>query len=238
MIQTRARQYCVTYNNDIAAISVEEKSLWLRKKCDTTDKWIICSNPEDATLAELVCEVKKYRLSFTWRRNGWCAFHYPCPLSPHILVAHPISPSILSDEETEEDEAAQDTLFTVTKLLDDEDTLGDISMRGIEQKTMIHFPLPFRKCRQSNHANVSNLRTILAICTSFYRFNYEKEARKVYRSCYACRGEMSADLLGGQQDFHSHYENQKMSKGEKYSQNAVLVEDAIDDLNEHGLLQH
>ena len=51
----------------------------------------------------------------------------------------------------------------------------------------------------------------------------------------------SSDLLGGYMDFHSHYEDkiEDILENEwKYTQNATEIDEAIDDLTEHGPPQH
>ena len=49
-----------------------------------------------------------------------------------------------------------------------------------------------------------------------------------------------SDLLGGYMDFQSHYENKKdiLENERKYSQNATEIDEAIDDLTEHGPPQY
>ena len=49
------------------------------------------------------------------------------------------------------------------------------------------------------------------------------------------------DLLGRYPDFHSHYEAKStdiLANERKYSQNATLINEAMDDLTEHGPPQH
>ncbi len=51
----------------------------------------------------------------------------------------------------------------------------------------------------------------------------------------------STDLLGGYMDFHSRYEDMSddiLANERKYSQNASLISEAMDDLHEHGPPQH
>ena len=51
----------------------------------------------------------------------------------------------------------------------------------------------------------------------------------------------STDLLGGYTDFRSHYEDKSediLTNEKKYSQNATLIGEAMDDLSEHGPPQH
>lgn len=51
----------------------------------------------------------------------------------------------------------------------------------------------------------------------------------------------STDLLGGYMDFCRHYEDLSdnvLANEQKYSQNAALIGEAIDDLHEHGPPQH
>ena len=77
----------------------------------------------------------------------------------------------------------------------------------------------------------------------FHRFNHEKEAEKLYRSklmLYLQWRDESADLLGDL-DFRSHYEDKHtviLANERKYSQNATLINEAMDDLTEHGPPQH
>ena len=66
----------------------------------------------------------------------------------------------------------------------------------------------------------------------FHRFNQEKEPSKVYRSKIMLYLPWRDDLLGGYMDFRSHY------KDKKDSQNATEIDEAIDDLTEHGPPQH
>ena len=74
----------------------------------------------------------------------------------------------------------------------------------------------------------------------FHRFNQEKEPSKVYRSkimLYVPWRNESSDLLGGYMDFRSHYEDKVediMRNEKKYTQNATEINEAIDDLMEHG----
>jgi hypothetical protein len=75
----------------------------------------------------------------------------------------------------------------------------------------------------------------------FHRFNQEKEQSKVYRSkimLYLPWRDESSDLLGGYMDFHSHYEDDILENEQKYTQNATEIDEAIDDLTEHGPPQH
>ena len=51
----------------------------------------------------------------------------------------------------------------------------------------------------------------------------------------------SSDLLGGYMDFRSHYEDKIediLDNERKYTQNATEIDEAIDDLTEHGPPQH
>ena len=51
----------------------------------------------------------------------------------------------------------------------------------------------------------------------------------------------SSYLLGGYMDFHSHYEDKKddiLKNEQKFTQNATEIDEAIDDLTEHGPPQH
>ncbi len=78
----------------------------------------------------------------------------------------------------------------------------------------------------------------------FHRFNYEKEASKVYRSklmLYLPWRNESADLLGEYPDFRTHYEVKSdaiLANEQKFSHNATLINEAMDDLTEHGPPQH
>ena len=78
----------------------------------------------------------------------------------------------------------------------------------------------------------------------FHRFNQEKEADKLYRSklmLYLPWRNETIDLLGDYIDFRSRYEDNIetiLAIEQKYSQNATIISDAIDDLNEHGPPEH
>ena len=51
----------------------------------------------------------------------------------------------------------------------------------------------------------------------------------------------SSDILGGYMDFRSHYEDKIddiLENEKKYTQNATEIDEAIDDLSEHGPPQH
>ena len=78
----------------------------------------------------------------------------------------------------------------------------------------------------------------------FHRFNQEKEPSKVYRSkimLYVPWRNESLDLLSGYRDFRSHYEDKiddVFENEQKYTQNAIEIDEAIDDLTEHGPPQH
>ena len=78
----------------------------------------------------------------------------------------------------------------------------------------------------------------------FHRFNREKEAEKLYRAklmLYLPWRNESSDLLGHFPDFHSHYDDKHaviMANERKYSQNAVLISEAMDQLSDHGPPQH
>ena len=75
----------------------------------------------------------------------------------------------------------------------------------------------------------------------FHRFNHEKEPSKVYRSKIMLWRNESSDLLGGYMNFRSHYEdniNDILEIERKYTQNATEIDEAIDDLTEHGPPQH
>ena len=78
----------------------------------------------------------------------------------------------------------------------------------------------------------------------FHRFNREKELNKVCRSkimLYVPWRDESSDLLGGYMDFRCHYEDKIediLENEQKYTQNATEIDEAIDDLTEHGPPQH
>ena len=78
----------------------------------------------------------------------------------------------------------------------------------------------------------------------FPRFNHEKEANKMYRSklmLYLPWRNENADLLGGYPDFRSHYEDKcedVLANEQKFSHNATLINEAMDDLSEHEPPQH
>ena len=78
----------------------------------------------------------------------------------------------------------------------------------------------------------------------FHRFNQEKEPSKVYRlkiMLYVPWRNESSDLLGGYMNFRSHYEDKIddiLENERKYTQNATEIDEAIDDLTEHGPPQH
>ena len=78
----------------------------------------------------------------------------------------------------------------------------------------------------------------------FHRFNEEKEADKLYRfklMLYLPWRNETIDLLGDYIDFRSRYEDNIetiLAIEQKYSQNATIISDAIDDLNEHGPPEH
>ena len=78
----------------------------------------------------------------------------------------------------------------------------------------------------------------------FHKFNIEKEAEKLYRSklmLYMPWRDEAIDILGGYVSFRSRYEDNAdaiLAIEQRYSQNASLIGDAIDDLNEHGPPQH
>ena len=75
----------------------------------------------------------------------------------------------------------------------------------------------------------------------FHRFNHEKEAEKLYRSklmLYLPWRDESSDLLREYPDFHTHYEDKHdviPASERKYSRNATLISEAMDDLTEYGL---
>ena len=75
----------------------------------------------------------------------------------------------------------------------------------------------------------------------FYRFNHEKETEKLYRSklmLYLPWRDESSDLLREYPDFRTHYENKHdviPANERKYSRNATLISEAMDDLTEYGL---
>ena len=78
----------------------------------------------------------------------------------------------------------------------------------------------------------------------FHRFNQEKEPSKVYRSkimLYLPWRDENSDLLGGYMDFRSHYEDKKdgiLMKGSTVRMHATEIDEAIDDLTEHGPPHH
>lgn len=78
----------------------------------------------------------------------------------------------------------------------------------------------------------------------WHRFNIEKEASKVYRAklmLYMPWRNEHVDLLGGFPDFQSHYEDKYkaiLANEQKFSQNALLINEAMDDLTVHGPPQH
>ena len=78
----------------------------------------------------------------------------------------------------------------------------------------------------------------------FHRFNHERESEKLYRSklmLYLPWREESVDLIGEYPNFHSHYEDNVtaiLDNEKKYSQNATLITETMDDLTEHGPPQH
>ena len=74
------------------------------------------------------------------------------------------------------------------------------------------------------------------------RFHQEKEPSKVYRSkimLYLPWRDENSDLLGGYMNFQSHEDKKDILENErKYGQNATEIDEAIDDLTEHGPPQH
>lgn len=78
----------------------------------------------------------------------------------------------------------------------------------------------------------------------FHRFNQEKEASKLYRSklmLYMPWRDENVDLLGGYPDFRSYYEDKCddiLANEQKFSHNATLINEAMDELMEHGPPQH
>jgi DNA replication protein DnaC len=78
----------------------------------------------------------------------------------------------------------------------------------------------------------------------FHRFNREKEASKMYRSklmLYLPWRNENADLLGGYPDFRSDYEQKCddiVVNELKFSHNATLINEAMDDLTKRGPPQH
>ena len=78
----------------------------------------------------------------------------------------------------------------------------------------------------------------------FHRFNAEKEPSKVYRSkimLYVQWRDENPDLVGGYMDFRIHYEDKVddiLENDRKYSQNTSEIDEAMDDLTEHGPPQH
>ena len=77
----------------------------------------------------------------------------------------------------------------------------------------------------------------------FHRFNREKEADKLYRSklmLYLPWRDESTDL-GATVDFRTQYEAMSaviLANEQRYSHNATLINEAMDDLTEHGPPQH
>ena len=115
--------------------------------CDFIDQYISCTIPEDTELAEVVCKVQKHRHSSTCRRSGQCRFHYLRPPSPHTMVAREFPYRMCSTEEAEEVEAAQATLLTVRKTLDDKDTPDDITLDDLLKKAKVSYE-SYIKCLQ------------------------------------------------------------------------------------------
>ena len=78
----------------------------------------------------------------------------------------------------------------------------------------------------------------------FHRFNREKEPQKVYRSklmLYLPWRDESTDLMARYTNFESHYQDKSdviLANERKYSHNATLINEAVDDLTEHGPPQH
>ena len=78
----------------------------------------------------------------------------------------------------------------------------------------------------------------------FHKFNIEKEPEKLYRSklmLYMPWRDEATDILAGYVTFRSRYEDNAediLAIEQQYSQNASLISDAIDDLNEHGPPEH
>ena len=78
----------------------------------------------------------------------------------------------------------------------------------------------------------------------FHRFNQEKEAHKVYHSklmLYLPWRNENTDLLGNYEDYHARYEanaEEILAVELKYSQNASVIGDAMDDLTEYGPPEH
>ena len=78
----------------------------------------------------------------------------------------------------------------------------------------------------------------------FHRFNWEKEPQKVYRSklmLYLPWRDESTDLMARYTNFESHYQDKSdviLANERKYSHNATLINEAVDDLTEHGPPQH
>ena len=107
--------------------------------CDFIDQYVSCTIPEDTELAEVVCKVQKHRHSSTFRRNGQCRFHYPRPPSLHTMVAREFPYRMCSTEEAEEVEAAQATLLTVRKTLDDKGTPDDITLDDLLKKAKVSY---------------------------------------------------------------------------------------------------
>ena len=103
-----------------------------------------------------------------------------------------------------------------------------------------------RKCQrillQNGLGHMYKRRREAIIC--FHRFNREKEASKMYWSklmLYLPWRNENADLLGGYADFRSHYEDKcedVLANEQKFSHYATLINEAMDDLLEHGPSQH
>lgn len=82
------------------------------------------------------------------------------------------------------------------------------------------------------------------MATEKWPLNHEKEASKMYRSklmLYLPWRNKNADLLGRYSDFRSHYEQKCddiLVNEHKFSHNASLINEAMDNLTEHGPPQH
>ena len=77
-----------------------------------------------------------------------------------------------------------------------------------------------------------------------HRYNHEKEADKLYRTklmLYTPWRNEDMDLLSDYPDHRTHYDNRSdliLANEQKFSQNASLIEEAIDDLTAHDPPEH
>ena len=99
------------------------------------------------------------------------------------------------------------------------------------------------RVKLKNNLGSKNKRSREAVIR-FHRLNREKEAEKEHRSklmLYLPWRDERVDLLGRYPDFRSHYEDKCaiiLANERKYRQNATLVIEVMNDLNEHGPPQH